>query len=112
MIGGINLGVFDEELQSLNLAESQQIVYVDSNGTKIADSDRKLAANTNDSFSNLKSFQNAIDGKSGTIIEEVNQVMKLVSYHPVEALQDRWAVLWVQPISSSAINGFGFYLIK
>lgn len=71
-------------------------MYVDSNGTKIADSDKELATNNNETFSGLSSFQNAIAGKSGSITEEVNQKMLVVSYHPVKSLQKLWAVLWMQ----------------
>lgn len=94
----------NKELQSLNLTEGQRIVYVNSNDTKIADSDTKLSKNSSESFSNLKSFQNAIDGDFGSIVEEVNTEKKLVSYYPVEALQNRWVVLWMQPVSSGTDN--------
>lgn len=97
--GAIDVGVLNNELQSLNLKEGQRIVYVDSNGTKIADSDKKVASNATEYFSNLKSFQNAISGTSGFVVEEVKQTPMLVSYHPVKALQNTWAVLWIQPAS-------------
>lgn len=95
-VGAIDLGRLNGELQSFNLSDNQRIVYVDSNGTKIADSDKELASNNNETFSGLSSFQNAIAGKSGSITEEVNQKTMVVSYHPVKALQKLWAVLWMQ----------------
>lgn len=104
-VGGINVGVYDQELKSLNLPEEQRIVYVDSNGTKIADSGNKLVTNMNESFANLMSLQRAIRGESGSVIEEVNQEQKLISYYPVEALNDKWAILWMQPIKGSNIPG-------
>jgi hypothetical protein len=103
-VGSIDLGILNKELQSLNLTEGQRIVYVDSNDTKIADSDKKLSNNSSESFSNLKSFQNAIDGDFGSIVEEVNREKKSVSYYPVEALQNRWVVLWMQPVGSGTAN--------
>ena len=63
----------------------------------IADSDKKVASNATEYFSNLKSFQNAISGTSGFVVEEVKQTPMLVLYHPVKALQNTWAVLWIQP---------------
>lgn len=81
--GGIDIGLLNEE-QSLDLTDSnERVVYVDGNGTKVADSDKKLALNTSESFSEL---------------EEVRQTPMLVSYYPVDALQNTWAVLWMQPL--------------
>lgn len=76
-------------------------MYVDSNGTKIAEPDRKLALDGSESFYNLTSLENAIDGESDSIIEEVGGKMMKVSYAPVHALQKMWAVLVLQPIGSS-----------
>jgi hypothetical protein len=99
-VGAIDLGRLNGELQSFNLSDNQRIVYVDSNGTKIADSDKELASNNNETFSGLRSFQNAIAWKSGSITEEVNQKTMVVLYHPVKALQKLWAVLWMQQQAS------------
>lgn len=97
-VGSIDLRILNKELQSLNLTEGQRIVYVDSNDTKIADSDKKLSTNSGESFSDLKSFQKAIDGEFGSIVEEVNLEKKLVSYYPVEAIQNRWVILWMHSV--------------
>ena len=108
LVGSINLGLLNQELQSYNLSSGQRIVYVDSNDTKIADSDKRLYANSSESFSNLKSFQNAVDGKFGSLVEKVDQDNMLVSYYPMEALQNRWVVLWIQPISNITDNNNKF----
>lgn len=102
-VGSIDLGILKKELQSLNLTGSQRIVFVDSNDTKIADSDKRFSLNSNESFSHLKSFQNGIKGDFGSVVEEVNLEKKLVLYYPVEALQNRWVVLWMKPVAS--VNG-------
>ena len=99
LVGSIELGLLNKELQSLDLSQGQRIVYVDSNDTKLADSDRRLFTNSSETFSNLKSFQNANEGKFGSIVEKVGQDNMLVTYYPMEALQNRWIVLWIQPIS-------------
>ena len=99
-VGSIDLGILNKELQSLNLKGGQRIVFVDSNDTKIADSDKRFSLNRDESFSHLKSFQNGIKGDFGSTVEEVNQEKKLVSYYPVEALQNRWVVLWMKPVAS------------
>ncbi len=72
-VGSIDLGLLNRELQSLNLSDTQRIVYVDSNGTKIADPDKDLVSTTNETFSSLKSFQNVLTSKSGSMTDEVNQ---------------------------------------
>jgi len=100
LVGSIDLSLLNKEIQSLNLSQGQRIVYVDSNNTKIADSDKRSSTNNDESFFNLESFQNAIKGISGSMVEEVNQEKMLISYHPMDAIQNRWIILWMQPITS------------
>jgi len=100
LVGSIDLSLLNKEIQSLNLSQGQRIVYVDSNNTKIADSDKRSSTNNDESFFNLESFQNAIKGMSGSMVEEVNQEKMLISYHPMDAIQNRWIILWMQPITS------------
>jgi len=104
LVGSIDLGLLNKELQSFNLPQGQRIVYVDSNDTKIADSDKRFSTNNDESFSNLKSFQNAIKGKSGSIMEEINQEKMLISYYPMDAIQNRWIILWMQQPSINSIT--------
>ena len=75
-----------------------------SNDTKIADSDKRLSTNNDESFTNLKSFQNALEGKFGSMVEEINRDKMLISYHPMDAIQNRWIILWMKPINSIIIN--------
>ena len=96
--GGLDLDVFNKSLQSLNLTDNERIVYVDQHGQKIADSDKKQSINRNETFANLQSFKNAIAGKSGSNIEEINGTKMLVFYHPVKAIQARWVILDIQPL--------------
>jgi hypothetical protein len=97
--GGIDFHVINIELQSLNLPAGERVVYVDHNGQKIADSDVK-SSNKPESFANLQSFKNAIDGKSGSNIEDITNgtttSKMLVDYDPVKAFQNTWAVLLIQ----------------
>jgi hypothetical protein len=60
--GGINLGILNKELQSLNLTSLDDnicVIYVDGNGLEAADSDKNKST-TPESFANLNSFRNAI----------------------------------------------------
>jgi len=98
--GGIDFHVLNTELQSLNLPAGERAVYVGHNGQKVADSNVN-SSNKAESFGNLQSFKNAIDGKSGSNIEEVvvngtTASKMFVTYHPVKAFQNTWAVLLIQ----------------
>src|SRR5918993_1279111 len=98
--GGLNLTNFSKSLQSLNLTNNERVVYVDQQGQKIADSNNQslLRPNSqNESFADLQSFKNALNGESGTLIESINGTKMLVSYHPVRAFSTVWAVLSIQP---------------
>jgi hypothetical protein len=93
--GSIDFNVLNKELQSLNLGNNTRIVYVDSNGQKVADSN---ISKTPESFANLNSFKNAINGKAGSTIDTVNNTKMLVTYQPVKVFHNTWSVLLMQPI--------------
>ena len=103
--GSIDFNILDKELQSLNITSSSdvgngnnntRIVYLDSNGQKIADSDINRSS---ESFANLNSVKNAINGQVGSITDIVNNNTKmLVTYQPVKVFHNTWVVLLMQPI--------------
>ena len=98
--GAIDFHVLNTELQSLNLPAGERALYVGHNGQKIADSNVN-SSNRAESFGNLQSFKNAINGKSGSNIEEVivngtTSSKMSVTYQPVKAFQNTWAVLLMQ----------------
>lgn len=97
LVGSIDINLLNKEMKSFDLSHGQRIVYIDSNDTKIADSNNRFFTNNDQTFSALKSFRNAIEGKSGSIVEEINQQKVLISYDPMNAIQNRWAILWIQP---------------
>jgi hypothetical protein len=73
-----------------------RVVYVDSKGQKIADSD--INKNTiPESFSNLTSFKAGIGGQAGSTIDTVDNTKMLVAYQPVNAFHNTWVVLLMQP---------------
>ncbi|MFL6340150.1 MAG: cache domain-containing protein [Nitrososphaeraceae archaeon] len=101
--GGIDFGILNKELQSLNITSSSsdgnntRVVYVGHNGQKIADSNINKSK-TPESFANLNSFKNAINGQSGSIVDTVDNTKVLVTYQPVKAFHNTWIVLLMQPI--------------
>jgi hypothetical protein len=106
--GGLNLALFNESLQTLNLTDGLRILYVDQLGQKIADSDRRssllLNKNSNESFANLQSFRNSEGGKSGSTIETINHNKMLIFYEPVKFSSTTWSVLLMQPYNNENIT--------
>jgi hypothetical protein len=103
--GGLNLTTFSESLQSLNLTnnnnnDGERIVIADQQGQKIADSSSQSLLSSisfNESFADLQSFKNAINGESGTITETISGTLTAVSYHPAKAFSNVGTVLFMQP---------------
>lgn len=99
--GGIDFQILNKDLQDLNLSAGERAVYVDHTSVKIADSNVN-ESNTPESFANLQGFRNAINGSSGSDIEEIvsDTTMRnmLVTYYPVKIFQNTWAVLLIQPL--------------
>lgn len=95
--GTLNLSKFSNILQSLSLPNDMRVVYVDSNGQKIADSN-SLLSNKSESFVDLNSFKSGRSGKSGNTSEVINGTEFLVTYAPVDVLSKTWLVMvMVQP---------------
>ena len=95
----IDFNVLNKELQSLNLTslgDSTRVVYVDSKGQKIADSDISKSS-IPESFSNHKGFREALSGQTGSTFEKVDNKNMLVAYQPVNAFHNTWIVLLMQP---------------
>ncbi len=96
--GGIDFNVLNKELQSLDLTSmdnNTSVVYLDSNGQKVADSD--INKSKIESFANLISFKNAINGQSGSTMDTLNNTKMLVTYQPVKVFHNTWVVLLMQP---------------
>ena len=108
--GGLDMSEIIESLQLLNLTNNERIAYVDNLGQVVADSHTQ-SSNRNESLANLQGFKNAINGKSGTVKEIVNGTEMLVSYHPVKALSNNWAVLLIQPNNGNPVVSSSNYAI-
>ena len=96
--GGIDFNILNEELQSLNITSldnNTRVVYVGHNGQKIADSDMNKSEIL-ESFATLNSFKSAINGQSGSITDVVDNTKMLVTYQPVNAFHNTWAILLMQ----------------
>lgn len=95
---GVLLGILDfvymnQFLQSINFSNSERLLFLDHSGNTIYDSYDIDETNQSLVFSNLQSFQKAISGISGSMIEPVNNTKMMISYYPVKAVQNTWAIL-------------------
>jgi hypothetical protein len=100
--GGLDFGILNKELQSFNITTSAEnnntrAVYVGHLGQKVADSDINKSKMP-ESFANLQSFKNAINGQSGSVIDTVDNKKMLVTYQPVNVFHNTWVVLLMQPL--------------
>ncbi|MGC2382234.1 MAG: hypothetical protein WA631_03895 [Nitrososphaeraceae archaeon] len=48
----------------------------------------------------MNSFKDVINGKSGSLIDTVDNKKMLVTYQPVKAFHNTWVVFLMQPLSS------------
>lgn len=107
---GLNFKTYNKILQSLNLTGQERVVLLDSNGTKIADSDVKqksslLNSTTQDvSFRKLQSFGNAVKGQTGAILETINGSNFKIEYKPIKAIQNNWVLLLFHNTGASYSN--------
>lgn len=110
--GGLNIKTYNEILQSLNLSSQERIVLLDSNGTKIGDSDAEQQSSLlkgtdgNASFRDLQSFNNAVKGQTGTVQEMVNGSNAEIKYQPVKAIQKNWVLLLFRISGASDISTY------
>ena len=84
----------------MNLTDHNlRIILADHNGIAIVDSllHNKYAPKV-ESVASLQSFKNALEGKSGSIMEPFNGTKMHISYHPVKAVQKSWIILLMKTI--------------
>ena len=107
LIGDQDIPTLNQFLQSLPLSENETAIYVDNNGQIIASSSSLLSyisnqgQSNNSNISSLQSFKDAIDGKSGYNIENINSKEMLILYAPVKFKSTTWGVLFISPLSNN-----------
>ena len=75
---------------------------IDKNGVKIGDSNKnensilQKSFETKEQFSNLTSFKLALEGKSGSIVEKLDDKESLISYLPYDLFQNKRILLLIQ----------------
>jgi hypothetical protein len=100
LVGGLNFTYFDQSIRTLNLTDhNHRIILADHNGTVIVDSLlHNYYAPKVESVASLQSFKNALEDKSGSMVEPFNGTKMLISYHPVKAVQRSWVILLMKTI--------------
>jgi hypothetical protein len=104
--GGLDIETLNEDIQSINLTSSDEytrVVYVGHNGQKIADSDANKST-IPESFANLTSFRNAINGESGLTLDTIENKNMSVTYDPVQVFQNTFVVLLMQPVDATGTS--------
>src|ERR671912_290352 len=109
LLGAINFNNYDQFLQSLNLQNNTRLVLIDKTGVKIGDSNENETSVSKESFekkqfSNLTSFKLALEGKSGSIVEEFEGKESQITFLPYDLYQNKRILLLVQICNSDEGN--------
>ena len=106
LLGTINFNNYDKFLQSLNLQNDTRLVMIDKNGAKLGDSYKNETSITTKSFekkeqfSHLTSFKNALEGKSGSIVEKFDGKESQITFLPYDIFQNKRILLLIQDCNS------------
>ena len=92
---GLNFSYFNDMIKSImpETSNIKRIVIVDNNGTGIADSSLDNKNQNTESCKNLQSFQNAKNGETGSLTENVNGKNMSIAYIPIKFAQTDWIAL-------------------
>ena len=94
----INLDTIESGLKDMQNGD-RRMIFVDHNGTEIADSARDPSTKRTElrSFADLQGVRAALAGESGSLTETVDGKDILVSYAPLNAHPHTWAVVVLTP---------------
>ena len=109
LYGTINFNNYDKFLQSLNLPNNTRLIMIDKNGVKIGDSNENETSISKDSFekkqfSNLTSFKLALEGKSGSIVEKLDEKENQITFLSYDLFQNKRILLLIQGCNSDVDN--------
>src|SRR5215207_9811697 len=109
LYGTINFNNYDKFLQSFNLQNNTRLVLIDKNGVKIGDSNENETSASKESFekkqfSNLTSVKLALEGKSGSIVEKLDEKENQITFLPYDLFQNKRILLLIQDCNSNINN--------
>lgn len=93
----INLDEVERDLKDNTLGA--RVIFVDHNGVEVADSARDASAPRTElrNFSGMQAVKEALAGRSGSVVEEVDGNSTNVYYTPVSAYPHTWAAVMIVP---------------
>ena len=105
LFGSINFNNYDQFLQSLHLQNTSRLVLIDKTGVKIGDSNVNETSISKEShekkqFSNLTSFEYALKGNSGSIVEKFEGKESQITFLPYDLFQNKRILLLIQDCNS------------
>lgn len=94
----VNLDTIESGVRDMQ-NDDRRVIFVDHNGTEIADSAREPSTKRTElrSFADLQGVKAALAGKSGSLSESVDGKNMLVSYAPLNANPHTWAAVVMTP---------------
>src|SRR5215207_8454138 len=109
LYGTINFNNYDKFLQSFNLQNNTRLIMIDKTGVKIGDSNENETSISKEShekkqFSNLTSFKLALEGKSGSIIEKLEEKENQITFLSYDLFQNKRILLLIQGCNSDVNN--------
>ncbi|WP_052370062.1 cache domain-containing protein [Candidatus Nitrosotenuis uzonensis] len=108
----INLDEWTNQFASIKLNKNEYVFLVDHNGNLIVDS-RNRAYKVMDSLLHLKSVNEVLKRKSGTVVETLHGSEMFVMYVPIIVGSHTWGIIVAEPHSNvfSSINSIRFYYV-
>lgn len=95
----VNLDTIESGLRDMQ-NDDRRVIFVDHNGTEIADSTRDRSTNRTElgSFTDLQGVRTALAGESGSLTETVDGKDMLISSTPLSAHPHTWASVVMTPL--------------
>lgn len=96
LASGMDLFTIQKKLSELHSYPDERILVVDNSRALVADS-AKTGDKSGEIVPEMGAIQDAFAGKNGTTVESINGQRMFLSYHPITAGQNTWAVVSMQP---------------
>jgi len=96
LASGVDLHIIQNKLSELHSYPDERILVVDNNRALVADSP-ETSYESGEIVPEIGAIKDAFVGKNGTTVESINGQRMFLSYQPITAGQNTWAVVSMQP---------------
>ena len=96
LASGVDLHIIQNKLSELHSYPDERILVVDNNRALVADSP-ETSYKSGEIVPEIGAIKDAFAGKNGTTVESINGQRMFLSYQPITAGQNTWAVVSMQP---------------